>query len=140
MSPASTIQPLSSIDLVEGFHLAQAVYALLDLNVLEGLQRPSSATELAVKLKLDAELLQGILEYIAARTDLLRKRGSRFVATKQFSESSRFLINLYAGVYRNNATELKSLLRHPSKARKSLGSRQQAKTFVECPTSGQDWL
>ena len=34
---------------------------------------------------LDAGLLRGMLEYVAARTDLLRKSGERFVATPGYS-------------------------------------------------------
>src|SRR5437588_3302757 len=105
-------------DLVEAFQLAHAVATLHNLELLTALKKPATAKALAAKHGLDAGLLRGILEYVAARTDLLRSSGERFVATSSYAGESRFLLNLYVGAYGGNAAQLAKLLRDPSAAPK----------------------
>jgi hypothetical protein len=69
---AVTTERWLTFDLVEAFQLAQAVVALHDIGLLETLEKPSRADKLAAKFRLDSDLLRGTLEFVAARTDLLR--------------------------------------------------------------------
>src|SRR2546423_2181382 len=105
-----------SFDLVEAFQLAHAVATLHNLELFMALKRPATAEELAAKYALDAGLLRGTLEYVAARTDLLRKSGARFVATRNCTNAARFLLDLYVGAYGGNAAQLAKLLRDPAAA------------------------
>ena len=80
--------------MVEAYQLSRAVAVLNDLKVFET-ARPFSVKQFAEKHGLDATLLAGVLEYIALRTDLLRRTANeQFVVTRN---NSRFLIDLYTG-------------------------------------------
>jgi len=97
--------------------------------LLSGLERPATAAALARRHGLDATLLRGVLEYVAARTDLLRRSGDRFVATKSYSADARFLLDMYAGAYSSNAVQLARLLRKPARAAKAIDRRRHARAF-----------
>jgi SAM-dependent methyltransferase len=116
-------------DLVEAFQLAHAVAALHDLGLFAVLQRPTTAAELAARYKLDAGLLRGLLEYVAARTELLRKTGARFVTTRDYTGEARFLLDLYAGAYGGNAAQLAKLLRDPARAPRAVDHTRHARAF-----------
>ena len=122
---------LTTFDLVEAFQLSRAVSALHDANVLASLRQPLTADSLAKQHRLDSRLLRGVLEYIAARTDLLRKIGSRFVLTREYSTASRFLLDLYAGAYGGNASRLEQLLRNPRLAGGAVDRRRHARAIDE---------
>ena len=81
---------LSSIDLIESFHLGHAVAALHELGVLAQLTSPVAARAVARKLRLDPVMLAGMLEYVAARTRLVKKTSGRFSTTAEYSPASRF--------------------------------------------------
>jgi SAM-dependent methyltransferase len=100
----------NAFDLVEAFQLSHAVATLHDLELFNALKKPATADELAAKYAIDAGLLRGTLEYVASRTDLVRKSGKRFVATGHYSGESRFLLDLYVGAYGRNAAQLDKLL------------------------------
>jgi SAM-dependent methyltransferase len=120
-----------TFDLVEGFHLTQAVAALQDLGVLAMLAKPSTVDELAVKRSLDRDLLRGVLEFVAARTNLLRKSDrDRFVVTRNYAAEARFLLNLYVGAYGGNAIGLKHVLGNPSGAAAMVGRAYYAQAFA----------
>jgi hypothetical protein len=121
---------LSTIDLVEAFQLAHAVAALEKEALFASLQKPTTALALAKRHGLDASLLHGTLEYVAARTDLLRKRGSRFVATDRYGPATAFLIHHYVGTYGKNASELAKLLHAPELAPTLVDRRSYAKAFA----------
>jgi SAM-dependent methyltransferase len=131
---------LTTTDLVEAFQLAHAVWTLHDLNVLASLERPSTANALAAKHGLDARLLQGVLEYVAERTDLVRKDKSRFVATDQYAQRSRFLLDLYAGAFGPNAVQLGRLLAKPALAPGAVDRRRHARAFTHSGPAGVAWL
>ncbi len=120
---------LTALDLVEALQLGHAVSTLHDLKILASLQQPSTAESAAIAHKLDPGLLRGVLEYIAVRTDLLRKVGARFVTTRSYSSESRFLLDLYAGAYRNNAAQLERLMRKPTLARTAVDRVRHARAF-----------
>jgi SAM-dependent methyltransferase len=119
----------STFDLVEGFQLAHAVRTLDELGVLASLARPRRPRELGARHGLDAEMLAGILEYVAARTDLVRRTGERFVATPRYADDARFLLRLYVGAYGSSAATLGDLLRRPSAAPRAVDRARQARAF-----------
>jgi SAM-dependent methyltransferase len=128
----------NAFDLVEAFQLSQAVAALHDLELFKALKKPATADELSARYGLDAGLLRGVLEYVVARTDLLRKSGERFVTTRSYTGESRFLLELYVGAYGGNAAQLTKLLRDPSVAPKAIDRIRHARAFeaVEGSTLG----
>ena len=107
---------LSAFDLVEAFQLSHAVSTLHNLRILASLAQASTVQTVSRKHKVDQVFLRGVLEYVAARTDLIRKVGERFVATRRYSGSSHFLLDLYTGAYRGNAVRLSKLLQNPKVA------------------------
>jgi SAM-dependent methyltransferase len=136
--PASA--KLSAADVVEGFQLAHAVWALHDLDVLASLERPATARAVAAKHRLNADLLRGVLEYVAARTDLVEKRGSRFVAGGSYSPHARFLLDLYAGAYGPNAVQLGRLLAKPALAPAAVDRRRHARAFQHSAAPASPWV
>ena len=121
---------LQVFDVVEAFHISHAVAALHKLDLFTALTTPVTAEELASKHALDAGILRGVLEYVSARTDLLRKSGERFVMKRNHSGGSRFLLDLYIGAYGSNAKRLDLLLRDPSVARTAVDRVRQARAFA----------
>jgi SAM-dependent methyltransferase len=102
------------------------VAVLNDLSVFQS-QTPFSAKQLAAKHGLDAMLLAGVLEYVALRTDLLRRTvRQEFVVTRK---NSRFLIDLYTGAYGSTAEQLAEILRDPAIAPASVDRVRYARAF-----------
>jgi SAM-dependent methyltransferase len=119
----------SSLDLAEGFQLSHAVATLYRLEVFESLKRPATVEALSRKHGLDADLLRGTIEFVLARTDLVRKIGRRYVTTSSYSAGSRFLLDLYLGAYANNARRLGDLLCDPSRAQNMIDRIRYARAF-----------
>jgi SAM-dependent methyltransferase len=138
LAVTSPLARWSALDLVEGFQLAHAVRALHDLGVLASLARPATAAALARTHGLDATLLGGVLAYVAARTDLVERRGTRFVATARYAPAARYLIDLYTGAYGRNAAQLAALLRAPDRARATVDRRRHARAFAAASAGAQD--
>ena len=105
------MQKLSSLDLVEALQLAQAVARLHDRGLLTSLSQPRTAEELAKKHRVDVVILRGTLDYIAARTNLVRKQGDRFVATRHYDAASKFLLDVYALAYGGPGVDRRRLAR-----------------------------
>src|SRR6185295_5129739 len=107
---------------------------LNDLKVFES-TKPFSAKQLAAKHALDTSLLAGMLEYVALRTDLLRRtRREQFVVT---GKSSRFLIDLYTGAYGSTAEQLAGILRDPAIAPSSIDRVRYARAFESVGSGAQ---
>lgn len=121
---------LRVLDLVEAFQLSHAVFTLHSLGLFTALKEPVTAEELSAKYSLDPVMLRGVLEYLAARTDLLRKSGGRFVTTRRYAEGARFLLDLYIGAYGGNAAQLAKLLRDPSAAPDVVDRARHARAFA----------
>lgn len=119
----------SAADLAEAFHLAHAVAALDDLQILDTLaQQPATAEVLAKRFRLDRAVLQAVLEFLAARTDIVRKKGRAFAATPS-SREARFLLDLYLGAFRPNAIGLARILRNPRVGAQVVDRKRHARTF-----------
>lgn len=120
----------SALDLAEGLQLGHALSALHDLGVLAAMTRPRTVAELAEAFALDPEMLGAALEYAAARTDLVRKHGKRFVVGDGHTSTARFALDLYAGAFAANAVALPMLLRKPARAGAAVDRRRQAQAFA----------
>jgi SAM-dependent methyltransferase len=121
----------NTFDLVEAFQLAQAVTALHELGLLEKLHKSFAAEELAAQHKLDPDLLRGTFEFVAARTNLVRKSGrDRFAVTRNHAAESQFLLDLYVGAYGGNAIGLKKLLGNPVSASAMVDRVHYAQAFA----------
>jgi len=120
----------SAFDLAEAFHLAQAVATLHELNILDALaERPATADALAQRYRLDPTVVRGVLEYVAARTDVVRKKGRAFTATRRYGTEARFLLDLYVGAFRPNAMRLRDVLRNPRVGATAIDRARHARTF-----------
>lgn len=127
----------SVLDLSEGFHLAHAVAALQDENVLASLgEYGATAEELAVHLALDYRLLQPILQFVAERTDIIDWDGEKYLLTSNYNTGSRFLLDQYVRAYGANASKLPTLLHDPSAARGLVDQRSQTKAYDEIDGPG----
>lgn len=120
----------SALDLVEGLQLARAVLTLHDLGILEALKRPATAEKLAPAFKLDPMMLRGVLEYVAARTNLVQRKGERFVATPGYGPQARYLLDLYGFAFGSNAAQLPELLRKPKLAPDAVDRVRHARAFA----------
>lgn len=121
-----------ALDLVEAFHLSQAVFVLRELGLLAALTTPRSAAALAARFKLDENILSGTLEYVAARTDVLRKTvAGRFTVTRNYSVASQFYLDLYLGAYGRNASALRKILRNSKRASSIVDRKLHARAFAQ---------
>lgn len=130
----------SAFDLAEAFHLSHAVAALHRIGVFAALKRPLTVKQLAARYSLDVELLGGLLEYVAARTDLLRKSGERFIAQSSYSPGTRFLLDLYVGAYGRHAVQIEQLLRDASRREKLIDRARYALAFAELDDAAAGFL
>jgi SAM-dependent methyltransferase len=121
----------SAFDLAEAFHLAQAVATLHELTILDGLSaRPAAARALAARYRLDSAVLEGVMDFVAARTNILRKKGGTFSATRHYEREARFLLDLYVGAFRPNAMRLGDVLRNPRAGADAVDRVRHARTFA----------
>ena len=120
----------SAFDLAEAFHLAQAVATLYELKILDTLaEHPATADALAKRYRLDRSVLLGVLEFVTARTEILRKEGRRFATTRRYGTEARFLLDLYVGAFRPNAMRLRDVLRNPRMGLTAVDRARHARTF-----------
>jgi SAM-dependent methyltransferase len=131
-SPANT-KTCSAIDLAQGFQLASALWALDRLGILQSLEHPVAATPLAAKHGVDCGILEAVLQMLAARTDLVARRGGKYRLTHRYDAYARFVVRQYLGTYGPNAVALDRILRDPSLAADLIDRRQHAKAFDEAP-------
>ncbi len=106
--------------------------ALHELGVLAALTRPRRPAEVAAELALDPAMLSGVLEYCAARTDIVERVGTRFAA-RNYDAATQYLLDLYAGAFAPNAVELAVLLRSPERAHDAVDRSRHARAFVRAP-------
>jgi SAM-dependent methyltransferase len=127
----------SALDLAEGLQLGHALSTLHDLGVLAALAKPQDVASLADSFKLDPALLGATLEFAAARSDLVVKRGQRFRASDMYDPSARFLLDLYAGAFAANAVALPQLLKRPARAGAAVDRARHARAFLHAPSGAE---
>lgn len=119
----------SVFDLVEGFHLAQAVAVLHEAGILASLTTPATAAATAAQHGLDAGMLGAVLEYVAARTDLVARTGDGYVATERYTVEACAILDQYLGAYGPNAIALATLLRAPARAEAMVDRDKHARAY-----------
>lgn len=124
---------LSAFDLVEGFHLSQALFALSRTGVLNSLNEAFGVSELASKHRVDRGILEAALKMLAARTGLIVHKKGKYSLTHEYDVYARFLIHQYLGAYGKSAIALDRILRRPSLAATLIDHREHAKAFDERP-------
>jgi SAM-dependent methyltransferase len=135
---SSTPSARSGFDLAEAFHLAQAVATLHEMDILDALAaRPQTAKALAARHRLDPGVLGATLEYVAARTDILRRKGRAFAATPRYDVEARFLIDLYLGAFRPNAIRLRDVLRNARVGVAAVDRDRHARAFERAAGAGE---
>jgi hypothetical protein len=114
------------------------VTTLHELNILQALAaRPANATTLAKRYRLDRAVLQGVLEYVAARTDIIRRVGSDFRATARYGAETRFLLDLYTGAFGPNAIRLRDILKHARVGGTVVDRGRHARAFAGAIATGE---
>jgi len=99
--------------------------------VLAALTKPCDTAKLATRYKVDENLLRGVLDYVAARTSLLKRTGDgRFVLTRNYDVAARFFLDLYLGAYGGNAVTLQKLLHNPARAASTVDRVRHARAFA----------
>lgn len=126
----------SAFDLAEGFHLAHAIATLHEEGVLRSLRHPRTAEQLVAQHPFDLVMLRTLLQYVAARTDLVEQRGAEFVATKHYEAKARFLIDQYVGTYGPNARQLGALLHDPTRASELVDRSRHARAYANLEAPG----
>lgn len=130
-TPAQSSDRWSALDLAEAFQLAHAVATLEEYGLLVYLAaHPSTAAALATRFGVDPAILAGMLEYVAERTELVRRRGRMYTTSSNDGHRDRFLLNLYTLAFRPNACRLSHILRHPRVGGSLVDRAHHAKTFA----------
>ena len=119
---------LAVLDLVEGLHLAYAARTLQELGLVKRMRTPNTARNLA-RGGLDEEILRGILDYLVARTTLVRRKNSRYSISADFDSHAEFVLRLYVGAYGRSAARLRDSCADLEAARRSVDRRSQAEAF-----------
>lgn len=104
-------------EVIQGFYLGHVVFALHAHGVLKRLETWQSAEALAKHLRLDAKLLQSLLAFLYASTNLLsRDRRGFYRLRRQYANYAllSFQIEKFLGAYRPPLASLTDVLRNPS--------------------------
>src|SRR5258707_9824298 len=126
----------SVLDVIEGFHLTQAIAALHEAGVLDALKRPSGVHEVAAERGWDTAMLRTVLEYVACRTDLLVREGARYRTTGQYGTEVRFILDQYVGAYGPCALQISSVLRDPAAGLAAVNRERHASAFADLDRTG----
>jgi SAM-dependent methyltransferase len=124
---------LSTFDLAEGFHLACALLALDRHGILQSLTRPSAASALATKHRVERGMLESALQMLAARTNFVARKGIKYWLTRKYDAYARFVVSQYFRTYGPNAIALDRILPNPSLAADLIDRGQHADAFDEAP-------
>jgi SAM-dependent methyltransferase len=140
MTRARSLPRRSALDLAEGFYLAHTLLAFERHGILDSLARPFTATGLARRHRVRADLLRATLELLAARTNLVACHAGKFRLASEFDDDARFIIHQYLGTYGPVATVLDRVLQNPKLAAAKIDRKQHAKAFENGPTLSCDLI
>lgn len=89
------------IDLLVHHAAAELLCGLGRVGVLDALRAPRAPAELAVALALDPRITAGVLDFLARTTDVVCRRGARFMLAPAYVASPRWrgLVEKLAGAY-----------------------------------------
>jgi SAM-dependent methyltransferase len=122
----------SAADLAEAFHLAHAVNLVVDAGLLDDQECP--AGKLAAARGLDPVVLGGMLEFLAARTDLVTRGETGFRAGPGLGPAERGVIEQYLGAYGPNVAALPDILSGAVNGRSLTDRVRHARAYAD--TSG----
>jgi SAM-dependent methyltransferase len=124
----------SAEDLAEAFHLAHAANHLVDIDLLDEVER--SVDELAAARGLDPAVLGGMLEFLAARTDLVSRGDTGFRVGPGLGPVERGTIDQYLGAYGPNVAALPDVLTGSVDGRSLTDRVRHARAFAGAPGAG----
>jgi hypothetical protein len=124
------------VDLGEGLALAYAAAALHFLGILEGMSEPVSLEDLATRYRVDREILRAALDYLACRTNLLRRVTPGYATGASYDAEAKFVLSLYARAYAPTASRLADILKRPHSARKTVDDAAMADAFGGASAAG----
>jgi SAM-dependent methyltransferase len=130
----------SVLDVVEGFHLTQAIAVLHEAGVLDPLERPCGVHEMAAKHGWDPGMLRTVLEYVACRTGLLVREGTRYRTTGRYDADARFLLDQYVGAYGPCVLRIASVLCDPGAGAAAVDRERHARAFAQLDRTGFEAL
>jgi SAM-dependent methyltransferase len=124
----------SAADLAEAFHLAHAANHLVDAGLLGEQEHP--VAELAAARGLDPVLLGGMLEFLAARTDLVSRGETGFRAGPGMGPAQRGIIDQYLGAYGPNVAALPDILSGAVNGRSLTDRVRHARAYADASGAG----
>ena len=127
-------QRWSAADLAEAFHLAHAASHLVDAGLLDDKEYP--VDELAAARGLDPVVLGGMLEFLAARTDLVSRGETGFRVGPGLGPTERGVIDQYLGAYGPNAAALPDILSGAVNARSLTNRARHARAYAGTSGAG----
>lgn len=127
-------QRWSAADLAEAFHLAHAVNHLVDADLLGDQECP--VDELAAARGLDPVVLGGMLEFLAARTDLVSRGETGFRSGPGLGPAERGVIDQYLGAYGPNVAALPEILSGAVNGRSLTDRVRHARAYADTSGAG----
>jgi SAM-dependent methyltransferase len=124
----------SATDLAEAFHLAHAVNHLVDAGLLDDQECPVG--DLAAARGLDPVVLGGMLEFLAARTDLVSRGETGFRLGPGLGPAERGIIDQYLGAYGPNAAALPDILSCAVNGGSLTDRVRHARAYADTPGAG----
>lgn len=118
----------SAAELAEAFHLAHAVNYLVDTGLLSDRECP--AGKLAAAHGLDPAVLSGMLDFLAARTDLVSRGERGFRTGPGLGPAERGHIDQYLGAYGPNVAALPDILAGAVDSRSLTDRVRHARAFA----------
>jgi len=121
-----------TLDVIEGFYTAHAVWALHRLGALSPLAAGANPSELAGQLGCDAPLLVALVEYVHQTTDLLDLDGDRYSVAAPYRgyNALGFHLDKFIGAYGPAVAEILDLLHAPGRGPALRNSDALARAFA----------
>jgi SAM-dependent methyltransferase len=125
---------LTAETLAESLHLALAARALDRHGLFAALGGvPVTAAELAERSGLDISLLDGVLRYLAARTDLVEQSAAGFTSPVANDPSAMFVLRLYGDAFLPCSTALPAML--AGSPARNIDERGRGRAFQGAPAA-----
>lgn len=131
---------LEAAELMDGLYLAQAALALHELGVISSMESPVTPESIASQHQLNPSILRGTLDYLAERTNLIRKTACGYERTDHYAKDIRFLFDLYGGAYAGNVSSLARVLKNPNLASRLVNRTKHAEAFSNAGGAGNAWI
>jgi len=131
---------LKAVELMDGLYLAQAALALHELGVLSSMESSVTPESIASQHQLDPSILRGTLDYLAERTNLIRKTASGYERTDHYAKDVQFLFDLYGGAYARNVSSLARVLKNPRLAPQLVNRTKHAEAFSNAGGTDNAWI